>query len=324
MKRLPDIDVVLLSWNRSQMTLETVHNLIKQEDVNLKIWIVDQGSKEEELQLLKEATKQYPNVQITELKRNVGVPAGRNIGTHLGNAEYTVSIDNDAIFESSDALKRVVEIFEQEPKIAVVSFRIKNFYTGQDDELSWVYPKTLKSSRDKRFLTARFVGCGHAIRRQVFEKVGGYDDDLFFYWEEVDFSFRAINLGYQLVYTPEISVLHKVAPEARVRWEDQRFYFLVRNAIYINLKYNQDFLKALVLALGYTVKGFYNFLPLQALRGVVDGIRMYKKLSFKSLGSSLQLTESARNYVWEHETQYRGNLLNRLKSEVFVGLPTRD
>jgi GT2 family glycosyltransferase len=324
MKPLADIDVVLLSWNRAEMTLETVHNLLNQEGVNLKILIVDQGSREEELQLLKESTKQYPNVHITELGKNVGVPSGRNIGTRLGNAEYTVSIDNDAIFESSDALKRVIEIFEKEPKIAVVSFRIKNFYTGQDDELSWVYPKKLKASRDRKFLTARFVGCGHAIRRQVFEQAGGYDDDLFFFWEEVDFSYRVINLGYQLVYAPEISVLHKVAPEARVRWEDQRFYFLVRNAIYINLKYNQDFFKALVLGLGYLVKGFYNFLPLQTLRGVIDGIWMYKKLRAESVNLSLHLTESARNYLWEHEIRYRGNLLNRLKTEVFTGLPGRD
>ncbi len=324
MKALPDIDIILLSWNRSKMTLETVHNLLEQEGINLKIWIVDQGSREEELQLLKESTKQYPNVHIAEMGKNTGVPGGRNIGTRLGNAEYTVSIDNDAIFESSDALKRVVEIFEQEPKIAVVSFRIKNFYTGQDDELSWVYPKKLKASRDKSFLTTRFVGCGHAIRRQVFEQAGGYDDDLFFFWEEVDFSYRVINLGYQLVYAPEISVLHKVAPEARVRWEEQRFYFLVRNAIYINLKYNQDFFKVLVIAFGYTVKGFYNFLPLQTLRGVIDGIWMYKKLQLKPIGSSLELTESARNYLWEHEIRYRGNLLNRLKTEVFVGLPGRD
>jgi len=323
MKPLPDIDTVLLSWNRSKMTLETVHNLLEQEGINLKIWIVDQGSREEELQLLKESTKQYPNVHIAEMGKNTGVPGGRNIGTRFGKAEYTVSIDNDAIFESSDALKRVVEIFEQEPKIAVISFRIKNFYTGQDDELSWVYPKKLKASRDKSFLTTRFVGCGHAIRRQAFEQTGGYDDDLFFCWEEIEFSYRIINLGYQLVYSPEISVLHKVAPEARVRWGDRRLYFHVRNAVYTNLKYNHDFVKATILALGYIVKGLCNFLPMQAIRGVIDAIGMYKKLRLKSLDPSFQLTESARNYFWEHEMRYRGNLLNRLKTEVFTGLPGR-
>ena len=83
-------------------------------------------------------------------------------------------------------------------------------------------------------------------------------------------------------------------------------------------------MKALVQAVGYLVKGFYNVLPLQAIRGVIDGIWMYKTLSSKFVNPSLHLTESARNYLWEHEMRYRGNLLNRLKNEVFTGLPGRD
>lgn len=323
MKQLPDVDVVLLSWNRSQMTLETVHNLLEQQDINLKLWIVDQGSKEEDLEFLRESTKNYPNVHITELKENVGVSAGRNIGIRMGQAKYTVSIDNDAIFESSDALKRITDIFEQKPQVGVIGFRIKNFYTNQDDELSWAYPKALKISRDKEFLATRFVGCGHAIRRDVFECAGGYDDDLFFYWEEIDFSYRVINLGYQLIYTPEILVLHKVAPEARVRWEEKRFYFLVRNAIYINLKYNQHLFKAFVLAFGYVVKGCYNLLPWQAFQGVVDAIRMYFRLRSRPQNSSLKLSESTRQYLWKYEIRYRGSFWNRLTNEVLTQLPGR-
>jgi GT2 family glycosyltransferase len=323
MKSLPEIDVILLSWNRSQMTLETVKSILEQEGVNTKIWIVDQGSRKEELQILKDFTSDYPNIYIRELEQNVGVPGGRNIGTFMGRSPYTVSIDNDAIFESKDALKQVVETFENYPQVGVVSFRIKNFYTGQDDELSWAFPKNRKSERESRFMATCFVGCGHAIRRNVFEEVGGYDDKLFFYWEETDLSYRIINQGYQLMYEPEISVLHKVSPEARVSWENQRFYYLVRNIIYINYKY-YNVSKATLMALGYFAKGCFNFLPQQTVKGIIDGIRMCLDLKKINVASVLSLTESSHQYIWQHNLRYRGNFLQRIRNEVLVNLPGKN
>jgi len=318
----PCIDVILLSWNRVSMTIETVQNLLEQQGIDLRIWIVDQGSKTEELQLLKQFTSSYSNVHIEELGKNVGVPGGRNIGTRLGQAPYTVSIDNDAVFESPFALKQVVEIFDENPRIGVISFRVKNFYTGLDDELSWVYPKSLKVHRDKKFLVTRFVGCGHSIRRSVFEQVRGYDDDLFFYWEETDFSYRVINLGYQLLYEPKIVVLHKVSPEARVEWTGRRYYFLVRNALYINFKYNRSILKVVILTLGYLMKGLYNRLFWQTLTGVLDACNMCKQVQLKFPLMHTKLTEEASTYIFQYETVHRGSLWNRLKTEVFTILPT--
>ena len=80
----PTVDVVLLSWNRIEMTIETIENLVEQQGINLKVWIVDQGSEPQNLQTLKQATQRYHNVFIKELIENVGVPGGRNIGMELG------------------------------------------------------------------------------------------------------------------------------------------------------------------------------------------------------------------------------------------------
>lgn len=321
---LPVVDAVLLSWNRSKLTVESIESLQQQEGIIVKIWVVDQGSRPEELKILRDAAKDFENVYIHELSQNVGVPAGRNIGTRLGTAPYIVSIDNDAVFESNFALSLVIKKFKGDPKLGVVSFRIKNFFTSEDDELSWVFPKSMKSMRSQSFLVARFVGCGHAIRREAFERAKGYDDDLFFYWEETDFSYKVINLGYTLYYEPEICVLHKVSPEGRVKWEGKRFYYLVRNAIYINIKYKSHLTKIMMLCIGYMAKGIYNGLPGQAFSGILDGIRMGLKVPSTSTEAFLSLNDAAKQYLWDHETKYRGSFINRLKTEVFVSLPGRN
>jgi GT2 family glycosyltransferase len=306
------------------MTIETVENLVKQQGVITKIWIVDQGSTSENLTKLQCAVKDYQNVYIKTLGQNVGVPGGRNIGIELGTAEYTVSIDNDAVLESSHGLANIVRIFESEPEIGIIGFRIMNYYNNKDDEYSWVYPKPLKRKRDERFLTTTFCGCGHAIRRSVFNQVAGYDADLFFYWEETDLSYRVINLGYKIIYEPSIRVLHKISPEARVRWEDRRFYYLVRNSIYMRLKYMSNKSKILTYVLGYLVKGSYNKLLPQTLMGIKDGFQLYQQLRPKLLIQSPELytlTEAARLYLEENNFRHRGNFISQVKNDVLANMP---
>ncbi len=323
MNSQPEIDVVLLSWNRAEMTLATLENLLAQQAVALNIWVVDQGSRPEELAKLENFSRDYPEVHLIPLGENRGVPAGRNMGTRMGRAKYVVSIDNDAVFESPNALRDAVQVLEERPSVAVISFRIKNFFTHQDDELSWVYPKRLKLCRDQELIVTRFVGCGHIMRRDAFEAVGGYDDHLFFYWEEVDLSYRLINHNYQLLYLPRVVVLHKVAAEARVRWEDKRFYFLVRNAIYIYLKYNSNLLKSLLPACGYLMKGFYNQLPRQAIKGMVDGYRMYFERAQRLQDPKTRLSRGAHQYIQDYELCYRGSFWDRVRTEVLTELPGR-
>ena len=323
-KSFPEVDVILLSWNRTEMTIETIESLLEQQQVDLKIWIVDQGSEPDNFLKLQEATKAYDNIYIKALKENVGVPGGRNIGMALGTSEYTVSIDNDAVFESPCALAQVIDTYDKNPDLGIIGFRIMNFYTNQDDEYSWAYPKSLKSSRDKQFLTTCFCGCGHAIRRSVFDEVGGYDSELFFYWEETDFSYRVINLGYKLIYDPSIIVRHKVSPEARVRWEDKRFYYLVRNVIYVRLKYEANKLKIFFFIIGYLAKGIYNSLLSQTIQGIFDGLYMYWRLRGNLMEDSphlYNLTNEAKNYLQENNFRHRGSLWLRIKTEVLATLP---
>ncbi len=321
---LPTVDVILLSWNRTEMTIETIDSLLEQQGIDLKIWIVDQGSTPDNLAKLQAATQPYPNIYIEALDQNIGVPGGRNVGIELGTSEYTVSIDNDAVFESPYALAKVVQVFEAEPDVGVIGFRIMNFYTHEDDEYSWAYPKSLKKIRDQRFLATCFCGCGHAIRRSVFEQANRYDAELFFYWEETDFSYRVINLGYKIIYDPLIRVRHKVSPEARVRWEDKRFYYLVRNVIYMQLKYTQNPLKVLTFILGYLVKGTYNKLLPQTFQGIVDGLKMYWRLRPQLVGRSPELytlTDAAKAYLYENSTRHRGNFWHQVRNDVLASLP---
>jgi GT2 family glycosyltransferase len=311
------IDVVILSIDRASDTIDAVRSVLAQERVEPRIWLIDQGSDNQNLGLLKNFIRNHENVYLKELSQNYGVPGGRNKGVKLCNVELVVGLDNDAVFKSKDSLFRVVSRFVEDEQLGALGFRIENFFSGKLDRSSWVYPRTLLSKANEPFLVTRFCGAGHAVRRSAFLEVGGYDESLFFYWEELDLAYKMINLGYKIAYDPKISILHKVSPEARVDWGVRRFYYLVRNIIYLDWKFYRSVVRMGMLISGYLVKGLYNGVLRQALRGAVDGVSMARQVQ----DDSAILNQTARDYIYNNDLRYRGKLINRLKHEVFDKLP---
>ena len=313
----PAIDVVILSWNRRDLILETIASVRKQQGVQVTIWVVDQGSDAETLQALR-PLHEAGAIHLLELGRNLGVAGGRNVGNTQGHAPIIVSLDNDAVFASDYALQKVAALFREDERLGAVGFRLKNYFTDEDDWLNWAYPRRLFARRAERFLTTRFVGAAHAIRRAAWEQTRGYDPRLFFYWEELDLSYQLIEAGWQVAYDPRVVVRHKISPETRLNWHDGRYYYLVRNALYLNYKYFRSRRRVFVLAAGYVLKGAYNGLLREALRGLRDAIGMMNAVRVEDMPV---LGEAARQYIAENEGQARGGLWGRLRHDVFVRLP---
>ncbi len=310
---LPEADVVILSWNRSDSTIETIINIIEQYNIKLNIWLIDQGSDTSQIQLLREFIHVKKDIHLIELERNIGVPAGRNLGMKLGRAEFIFCIDNDAIFESRNALVIAINKFREDKNLAIIGFKINNYFTETLEISSWAYARKLIEKQDNEFLTSRFCGAGHAIRRSALEKTDYYDESIFFYWEELDLSYQMINLGYKICFFPNIVILHKVSSEKRITWQGERFYFLVRNAIYLNWKYFRSIYSLLFITTGYLIKGFYNGLFKNTIRGIIQAFILICR---SKQPKKYILNKNARDYIYRNDIVYRGNICTRIKEDV--------
>lgn len=314
---LPTVDVIILSWNRADTTLEAIDSALAQKDVAVTIYVFDQGSEEDQLTALRERAADGQIVLI-ENGHNIGPGGGRNVAMRHGSSTYIVGIDNDAEFENEYTIKTAIERFEQQPDLGLIGFRIRNFYTGDDDMHSMTtYPRELQDRLDEEFLTTRYVACGHAIRREAFKTTRGYDDALFFMCEERDLAYQIINNGYQVIYYPKAAVMHKVSPEGRFWWKGNRYYYLSRNAIYLDFKYYQEPQRTAILYMGYIVRGIYNKVLGQGVRGTFDSIKMIQQLTDDT---QVRLNPDARHYIWENDGRFRGNMLRRARRDLFRNL----
>ena len=315
----PDVDVVILSWNRREDTLEAIRSARSQVGVRVHVLVVDQGSDADCVAAMREAQARG-EIELKELGKNEGPGPGRNAAMELGSSPYIAGIDNDAVFEDVHALRRAVEKFQANKDLGAIAFRIKSYSTGFDDPYRWPYPRGLRNHRDKQFWTTRYVGCGHALRREALRKTRGYDRCLIFNWEELDLSYQVIDAGYVIQYEPAIVVLHKLSPEKRFRWEKTRWYYYVRNALYLDYKFYRKWARLLPMALGYLAKGTWNGLPQVTLRAVRDGLQMSKQIdpTFHPLGPA------AVAYIDRYDRLPRGSVLRRIKEEIFEILPPQE
>ena len=307
-----DADVLILSLNRSDETVAAIGSALSQGGVTRHLFVVDQGSHPDALARIATAVADRPDATLIALDRNHGVAGGRNVGSGLGRGRVIAVLDNDAEFATPDTLQQLVAALDGDPSLGVIGCRIVLHATGADDLSSWGYPLGLLPLAGKSFDTATYVGAGHAIRRTAWEESGGYDEALFFCWEEYDFSIRAMARGWRIRYRGDLIVRHKAAAEGRVTWSGDRWFYFVRNRLYIGRKYGESWVHLIPRILAYGVKGLRNGLSVPTLRAVSAAFRM---------ASGLPPQPSRSTGHRRVNSSHRGGWTTRLWREVLAPLP---
>jgi GT2 family glycosyltransferase len=96
-----DADVVILALDRAEDTVAAINSALAQTGVTRHVFVVDQGSHPDNLQMVAAAVADSRDVSLVVLDRNYGVAGGRNRGTALGHGRVIVGLDNDAEFAAS-------------------------------------------------------------------------------------------------------------------------------------------------------------------------------------------------------------------------------
>jgi GT2 family glycosyltransferase len=312
-----DVDIVILALERAEETLAAIASASRQTGVSLHVVVLDQGSCPRTLQRLAEAVEGRRDVTLLAAACNLGVAGGRNLITGVGHGRVIVALDNDAEFADPSTVARMVAALDAEPRLGAVGCRIVRYADGADDLSSWGYPAALLPCAGECFDAVTYVGAGHAILRKVWEQAGGYDSRLFFCWEEFDFCLRAIALGWRIRYRGDIVIRHKVCTEQRVGWSAERWFFFVRNRIYIERKLGRGWLGLVPRIAGYLLKGIRNFRTAQTVRAVLAAAAMSPR-SRRSQRGLRTMPAAARSYLIRNDRAQRGSPARRLLGEVLT------
>ena len=304
-----DADIIILALDRVEETLAAIASAGGQTAVSAHIFVLDQGSRPGALERLADAIRLRPNATLLAADSNLGVAGGRDLLSGLGHGRVIVALDNDAEFATPDTVARMLAALDAEPRLAAIGCRIVTHADGTDDLSSWGYPANLLPCAAENFDAVTYVGAGHAIRRGAWDQAGGYDDRLFFCWEEFDFCLRAIALGWRIRYRGDIVVRHKVAPEQRVGWTATRWFYFVRNRIYIERKLGRPWLALTPRIAGYLLKGTRNGRLPQTIQAILAAANMAPRSTTRSMPLA------ANDYLTRNDRAHRGSLFHRIIKE---------
>lgn len=188
-----------------KITLKSIADLIDAE--NVECVICDDGSTDGTSIYVREY---YPKVKLYTFEISSGYLVQRNFMLNNSNADYAISLDDDAYFLSDNILEIIKSNFQNYPKCALLAFRI---YWG-------LKPPESTFDSSAAYITNGFVGCGHVWKIDVWRQLPDYLEWFRFYGEEQFMSYQLFKHGWQIMYTPEILVHHMVDLKARKKHKD--------------------------------------------------------------------------------------------------------
>ena len=227
----PFISIIVLNWNGKRFLKECFDSLSVQTASNFEMIMVDNSSKDGSVDF---ARNNYPKVSILELKDNLGYTGANNAATGLARGDYLLFLNNDAKLDR-DYIKELTSYIGGNPWAKIIatkeySYDGKNFVSQSDGFDFLGYGCSYRPGK-----TCIAPGCAFVIEKKLFSELGGFDEKMFIFHEELDLCWRAYLVGEEVHRADRCRFFHLTGGVVST-WTIERRYLGERNNIRSVLK----------------------------------------------------------------------------------------
>lgn len=254
------LSIIIVGFNTKdylKQTLNSVFATLKGSKIGFEVIVVDNASTDESNAMVKE---QFSQVKLIESKVNLGFGGANNEGAKKAQGEYLFFLNSDTIAPSR-MIEKIIFYLDKHPEIAILTPKLVSEdektvqagimnYKPTIGRLIWEKPfKLLKplvikvgflrklackvnldfcdfnQQREVDWITAAAM----FIRKDVFDRLQGFDEKIFMYFEDVDLCLRAKELGAKIVYYPEAMIIHLGGKSISLSKERKKIYYQSQN-----------------------------------------------------------------------------------------------
>lgn len=244
-----DISIITVNYNNSAITLDLVKSVQQYTPatINYEIIVVDNGSEYADYLNLTHILKSYqPTVTIIRSKINSGFGGGNMLGVQHATGKYFAFINNDVIFVE-DCFSSLVKYITQNPKTGVITPQqydrnrqpiptfdhnhgIRRILFGKNFANLTAKVKRQKKHYQETLAVDFIQGAFMFFEAEKFAQVGGFDTNIFLYYEEMDICHRLRKNGYKSIVHPETQFIH-------VEGKNNDKNFLIKQELKISMFY---------------------------------------------------------------------------------------
>jgi len=244
------LSIIIVNWNSSDLVKQCILSIDQAKKTKFileNVIIVDNASRESEVEQLKRIQEGYDWISVYLNKTNLGFAKACNFGANKSDADYYLFLNPDTVL-FQDTLDLSIAAFEKHResvnKAAVLGCRLLDEH-GNTQRCCSRFPKL-------RYYLARCLGVNHIIKplnqfmvewdheeskyvdevmgayfltdAEVFRQLKGFDERFFVYYEEVDYCKRIINSGQGVYYYSNASIFHEAGGSSNQVKAERLFY----------------------------------------------------------------------------------------------------
>ncbi len=223
-----DLSVIVVSYNTKDLLTTCLRSIGESKDVSYEVIVIDNASTDGSVEMVR---KEFPRVECIQNSKNEGFAKAVNQGLARASGKYLLLLNSDAtVFP--DTLASLRNYMDVHPQVGVVGCRILSeagnvqFSTGYYptlwrvaqwmlfwDDVGLKYLTSQYHMENRRFYETEHnvdwvQGACLLISRTAYEKIGGLDESIFMYGEDVEYGYRAKQYGFSVRYIPYPSIVH--------------------------------------------------------------------------------------------------------------------
>jgi GT2 family glycosyltransferase len=238
----PDLSVIIVNYNTRQLLADCLDSLLAADAPagGLEIIVVDNASTDGSVEMVR---ADYPAVYLVANNENQGFATANNQGTAVAQGRYLLFLNSDTRLEPR-ALVEPLAYLQAHPQVGAITVRLL-YPTGERDPdnhrgfptpwnalchfsgLSRLFPNSPRfngyfqgfADFEQTHTVPVIAGSFMMMPRALFDQLGGWDENYFFYGEDIDFCYRINQAGYEIVYYPHVTVLHYKGASSGLRKE---------------------------------------------------------------------------------------------------------
>jgi GT2 family glycosyltransferase len=223
------LSIVIICWNDWKVIENCLRSIVERtHQIDYEVIVSDNGSTDGSVEKIR---AQFPAVRVIENRANLGFAKGNNVGIREARGKYVLILNPDTIIHDG-SLDRWIEFAGRHPEAGAFGCRVNN-PDGTYQRSGRPFPtisRYLIAALGLRFLgrlkrpvlldeyegwqgdTEMDVdwqsGCCLMLRGDLLKQLGGFDEQFFYQFEEVDLCRRVWNAGHRIRFTPEVSITH--------------------------------------------------------------------------------------------------------------------
>jgi GT2 family glycosyltransferase len=220
------LSIVIICWNDLGVIRDCLRSIYEgTHSTDFEVVVSDNGSVDDSIEFIR---KHYPQARIVENQQNLGFARGNNSGICASRGEYVLILNPDTIIHDG-ALDKLLAFADRHPEAGAFGCRVLN-PDGTYQVSARLFPTVWRywvSALGLSKLSSLFVyeeyprwrgdtersidwqsGCCVMFRGDLLKNLGGFDEQFFYHFEEVDLCRRVCNAGHAVLFTPEPTITH--------------------------------------------------------------------------------------------------------------------